>query len=136
MVNITDHIIEQEVSSVINNNDPIKNESCVKQTNPIIENIKTHKKESTSIKDKRYNLMMTEIEVSDFDFSKVLVLDTGATFHSVKDRSLFTGIYKSDQQLKMYTSTGERILANRGSLFNHYSGCGVTHGWRRTHSQI
>ena len=61
--------------------------------------------------------MMKETEeITNFDVSKVLVLDTVATFHSVMNESLLTGIYTPKTQLEMCTNTGERILTQRGEL--------------------
>ena len=53
------------------------------QTNSIIYNARMHR-----INSKGLNLMMKEAEgTSDFDYSEVFVLDTGATFHSVMSES-------------------------------------------------
>ena len=55
--------------------------------------------------------MMKEAEeTSDFDYSKLFVLDTGAAFHSVMSESLLTRTYESNEQLEMCTNTGTRTL--------------------------
>ena len=50
------------------------------------------------------------------DFNEDLILDTGATFNSVKNKSLLAGVYVANNKIQMCTNTGERILEKHGVL--------------------
>ena len=50
------------------------------------------------------------------DFNEDLILDTGVTFNSIKNKSLLAGIYTADNQIQMCTDTGKRVLEQQGIL--------------------
>jgi hypothetical protein len=50
------------------------------------------------------------------DFENDLVLDTGATFSSMKNKNLLAGVYEADKPIKMCTNTGTRLITQRGEM--------------------
>ena len=46
-------------------------------------------------------------EIKKIDFNEDLILDTGATFNSVKNKSLLAGVYTEENPIQMCTNTGE-----------------------------
>ena len=50
------------------------------------------------------------------DFDNDLVLDTGATFSSMKNKDLLAGVYEVDRPIKMCMNTGTRLVTERGEM--------------------
>ena len=48
------------------------------------------------------------------DFNDDLMLDTGATFSSVKNKDLLAGVHEVDRPIKMCANTGKRFMTERG----------------------
>ena len=79
----------------------VEKEEWIKQNNLTVKNTEEYKLGSKGL-----NLMMKETkEIPEFDYSQVFVLDTGATFHSVRNKSLLTGIHTP---CLLYTSPSPR----------------------------
>ena len=50
------------------------------------------------------------------NYDTELILDTGETFSSVKNRELLAGVYTSKKGMMMLTNAGEREIEERGEL--------------------
>ena len=50
------------------------------------------------------------------DFNEDLVLDTGAMFSSMKNKSLLAGVHAADTPIQMCTNTGGWVIEERGML--------------------
>ena len=50
------------------------------------------------------------------DFDNDSVLDTGATFSSMKNKDLLAGVHPATRSMKMLTNTGHRHMTERGEL--------------------
>ena len=50
------------------------------------------------------------------DFDNDSVLDIGATFSSMKNKSLLAGVCEVEKPMIMCTNTGERAIAERGTM--------------------
>ena len=52
----------------------------------------------------------------EINFDNELIIDTGVTFSSIRNKSLLAGVYDMDNHIQMCTNTGERTITKRGVL--------------------
>jgi hypothetical protein len=68
------------------------------------------------IQDFQYGVCLHQSEKRATDFNNDLVIDTGATFSSMKNKDLLAGVYGVEKPIKMCTNTGTRIVSERGEM--------------------
>jgi hypothetical protein len=68
------------------------------------------------IHDHQYEVCLHQSQKRPTDFDNDLVIDTGATFSSMKNKDLLAGVYEVKRPIKICTITGTRIVAERGEM--------------------
>ena len=56
------------------------------------------------------------VALKKINFNEDLVLDTGAMFSLIRNKSLLAGVHAADAPIQMCTNTGERVIKERGTL--------------------